>query len=206
MTTNVFVDNLGIQILSLSTVAMLVLYVTAEMYLRYRKGMKNVYDTEVPGTMPLFILGLYITLSGFWGQLAWTLPGSYNILFYDPYTILGIIILSGSVSVFRKTPLQYVGFLSLLAGFVTIFYGYEAYILNMTNSPFNTMLLYVFFGIAAIFAYPVSLIVDRVDRGSMDNKIWMGFLVIFWIMLLASALMAGYVGFLAIGNHLIKAP
>ncbi|MHB8396825.1 MAG: DUF981 family protein [Thermoplasmataceae archaeon] len=201
-----FIDNLGIEILSLSTVAMLVLYVTAEMYLRYRKGMKNVYDTEVPGTMPLFILGLYITLSGFWGQLTWPLPGSYNILFYDPYTVLGIIILSGAISVFRKTRVQYVGFLSLLAGFMTIFYGYEAYVLHMTSSPFNTMLMYVFFGVTAIFAYPVSLLVDHVDHESMDNKIWMGFLVIFWIMLLASALMAGYVGFTAIGSHLLKTP
>lgn len=200
------IDNLGIEILSLSTVAMLVLYVTAEMYLRYRRGLKNVYETEVPGTMPLFILGLYITLSGFWGQLTWPLPGSYNILFYDPYTVLGIIILSGAISVFRKTRVQYVGFLSLLAGFMTIFYGYEAYILHMTNSPFNTMLMYVFFGITAIFAYPVSLLVDHVDHESMDNKIWMVFLVIFWIMLLVSALMAGYVGFTAIGSHLLKAP
>jgi len=40
--------------------------------------------------LPLLLIGLYMSITGFFGLLVWPLPGSYNILFYDLYPFLGL--------------------------------------------------------------------------------------------------------------------
>jgi len=72
---------------------------------------------------PLLLLGIYIAVTGVFGNLLWPLPGSYNILFYDLYPLLGIGLIAIAISIKNRTKLEYIGFLALLLGLVTIYYG-----------------------------------------------------------------------------------
>lgn len=57
--------------------------------------------------------------------------------------------------------LQYAGFFGLIAGGVTIAYGWNGYVLGMTKDPFDTLLLFAGFGLAAIVAFPTTVLVDH---------------------------------------------
>ncbi|MGC8479375.1 MAG: DUF981 family protein [Candidatus Micrarchaeia archaeon] len=92
-----------------------------------------------------------------WGQLTWPLPGSYNILFFDPLMSLSIVLIGFAWSVRARIKIHYVGLFSLIVGLMTIDYGITGYMLRLTQSPLAFMGLFVAYEIIGILAFPVSL-------------------------------------------------
>ncbi len=194
-----FIDNLAIELLILFFSGMLVLYTTINMYLKNKRSKKPEEEINV---IPLFIMGLFIFINGIAEELMWSLPGSYNILFYDPFILFGMILIAFSVSISLKQKLNYVGFFSLISGAVVIIYGYFGYILNMTNSPIMLLSLYGFFGFSGIFAYPATLIYDSKKSSKFHTLL----LILFWIFLSLAVLTALVLGGAALFGHLKTPP
>ena len=69
------------------------------MHLIYRSSKKKQKDFSAQiksAIVPLLLIGIYMFVMALWGQLAWPLPGSYNILFYDPMISFGIVLIAFS--------------------------------------------------------------------------------------------------------------
>lgn len=203
----VFTDNLAFQLFTISFGGFLTLYTVSSMYLVYRRKGKNFKDYLKSASIPLGILGTYMLILGLWGQFTWPLPGSYNILFYDPFISFAIVLISFALAVKYDVRLEYVGFLGLMVGVMVIIYGIQGYGLGLTSTPIALLGLYFLYGLAGIFSFPVSLIADRLP--GLKKKVWIGWhitLVLFWFLLLLASLLSGYVAVLAIQAHLLSAP
>jgi len=89
----VFIDNLGLMLFTLPLTSVLIAYTTIQAYIEYRKrgyeGIKRSLDDSI---IPAAVLALVIMALSLWGEFTWTLPGGYNILFYDVYILLGITV------------------------------------------------------------------------------------------------------------------
>jgi putative membrane protein len=202
-----YIDNLAFSLFLISFAGFLLLYTVASMYFVYRSR-KSDYEEHLLGAMgPMAVVGSIMTVSSLWGQFTWPLPGSYNILFYDPMLAFGIVVLSFALSIKFNVRLEYSGFLGLLVGIMTLLYGWQGYSIGLTQAPIALLGLYLCYGAAGILAYPVSMIADRLP--GLKKNPWFGWyicLVLFWLALLAASLVAGYIGMSAIGGHLLSTP
>lgn len=171
-----------------------------------------------------------VLIIGFWGELTWpisvvsggtNLMGAYNILFYDPYLMLGMVLVSFSGLVLLRLSTRYAGLLAAMTGALSIYYGINAYILGMTKVPIVMLFLYLALGLTAIFTFPVTILIDHIIMEPiMENKsdkvapkpvtlMWKlafaGF-VIFLLFSAASAIMALTIGGGALAPHLASPP
>jgi putative membrane protein len=201
-----FIDDLAMELFSLSLVGVVSIYLTGAVYVAYRKGIKDIEGVLRPGVYPLGILGGIITIMGIYGEMTWPLPGSYNILFYDPYLIIGLILLMMAVSIAMKQKLQFTGILALFSGLIAIYYGANAYMDKMTSSPIAMLGLYIAFGLTGVFTYPTTLIYDMLPGKDRVSKLWTVVLVIFWIGLIVSAVLAALTAIEAVPQHLLSPP
>ncbi len=157
----VFVDNLGLELVSLPIASLLVVYITGRGYLAGKSGnFARVRDVMKEGAVSLGLLGAIFTILALWGEMTWTLPGSYNILFNDPYLLMGIIFLAFSISVMLNKGASTSGIFALISGLFTIWYGVNAYWLGMTKEPLALLGMYGLYGLAGIFSYPAMRVVD----------------------------------------------
>ena len=202
----VFTDDLAYQLFTLSFAAFLILYTVLSMYLAYRKKNKNLFECIKGVIVPLVVLGLYMLVLGIWGQFTWPLPGSYNILFYDPFVSFGILLIAFALAVKYNSKLEYVGLLGLLMGVVTVIYGISGYNLGLTEAPIALLGLYLLYGFAGIFSFPVLLMADRLSSQKKLKVTWQITILIFCIFLLLGGLLAGYIATLAIPVHLSSPP
>ncbi len=203
----VFIDNLAYSLFMISFAGFMLLYLISTIYLDYRKKKKEFSLQLNSAAVPLFMIALYMVVGGLWGQFNWPLPGSYNILFYDPFISFGLVIAAFVASIKFKTKFSFVGFFALLVGIMVIIYGIVGYNLGLTSAPIALLIMYFLYGLAGICAYPVSLIIERLP--GMQKSVWVGwslFLLLFWVLLLFGSLLAGYVGIAAIPAHLLSAP
>ena len=149
---------LFVNILSIELIAMAVSFLTLAYGLiktsLVHSTVQDYRNAVRPQYVPQLLLGLLMAVSGFYGMLVWPLPSSCNILFYDLYSVLGLGIIGIALSVKNEYKLEHLGFMSLLFGFVTIYYGVEGYLHNMTNEPLALLALYALTGLAAVFFYP----------------------------------------------------
>ena len=97
---------------------MVSIYLTGSVYMAYRKGNEDIERVLKPGVYSLGVLGAIITIMGIYGEITWPLPCSYNILFYDPYLIIGLILIIMAVSIAMKQKLQFTGILALFSGLI----------------------------------------------------------------------------------------
>lgn len=204
----VFTDNVAYSLFSISLAGFLLLYTTSSMYEVYKKRQHNFSEHLKGVAIPLGLMGAYMFIMGLWGQFTWPLPGSYNILFYDPLISFGIVLIAFALAVKYGMRLEYVGFLGLMVGIMVIAYGAEGYSIGLTQEPIALLLMYFLYGFAAVFSYPVSLIADRLSS-IKKGKVWHGWkfsLAMFWIFLLLASLLSGFVAVSAISSHLITAP
>lgn len=201
-----FLDDLAMELFTLTLVGVVSIYMTGTAYLAYRKGEKNIEEIMKPGLMPLGILGGIIVVMGVYGEMTWPLPGSYNILFYDPYLILGLIILMMAVALGLKQKLQYTGIIALFAGAIAIYYGANAFLDRMTSNPIAMLGLYIAFGLTGMFTYPTTLIYDMLPGKGRVSKGWTVILVLFWIGLIVSAVLAAVTAIEAVPQHLLSPP
>ncbi|MCL5881779.1 MAG: DUF981 family protein [Candidatus Thermoplasmatota archaeon] len=201
-----FIDDLAMELFTLSLVGVVSIYLTGSVYMAYRKGIKDIEGVLKPGVYPLGVLGAIITIMGIYGEMTWPLPGSYNILFYDPYLIIGLILIIMAVSIAMKQKLQFTGILALFSGLVAIYYGANAYMDKMTSSPIAMLGLYIAFGLTGVFTYPTTLIYDMLPGKEKVSKLWTVVLVIFWIGLVVSAVLAAVTAIEAVPQHLLSPP
>ncbi len=216
-----FVDPLALQLFTLAFVAALLFYSGAVGYVTFRRhGHHKTYAHLRGAVVPLAGLGVIVLAIGLWGELTWPLPGSYNILFYDPYCLLGAILIAFAVSVHLRLRTQYVGFLAGVTGALSIYYGINAYQLGMTAEPLAMLFLYIALGGTAVLTFPVTIYIDRmvvepelenlpdVERKALTlpwQLAFMGFLL-FLLFAVASAILALAIGGGALGSHLASAP
>lgn len=206
----VFVDDLAYNLFVVSFAGLLMLYTASKIYLTYRKRGKNFSEILKGAVVPLGILGAYMLINGIVSQLLWPLPGSYNILFFDPFVAFGSLLVALAIMVKYDLKLEYIGFLGLMIGAMAIAYGWYGYSIGLTKSPIDLFGIYFFFGVAGVLSYPVSLIIDRLQGGPGPQKnigtVWIVVFILFLLALLVASGLAGYTGFAALPAHLLSAP
>lgn len=157
-----FIDILAFYMVTLIFAAVVVGYVAVRGLFAMRKNDTSGLTSALKGAaVPLGAIGGAATFIGLWSEIAWPLPGSYNILFSDVYLLFGITLVILAVSVAYSLKLQYAGLFGLVAGGMAIAYGWNGYQLGMTKDPFQMFLLYGAFGLTGILALPASILVDR---------------------------------------------
>lgn len=168
---------------------------------------RNYSDYLKSASIPLLLIGIYLVVQALWGQFTWPLPGSYNVLFYDPMLSFGLLLIGFFAAVRYKVRLEYVGFFGLMVGILVIAYGQQGYMIGLTKSPVAMLAMYILFGLSGIVSYPVALIADRFP--GHRKKVWVGwyvFLALFCILILLAGLLSAGAGFQAVSAHLITAP
>lgn len=205
-----FIDQLTMYLFLVSFTAATIAYMILNLYLKYRRlGFEKMSATikqELKATsIPLWMLSIGITVMGFYGQMTWNLPQPYNILFYDPFFIFGLVVLAFVASVWLGVELKYAGLLSFLAGLMLIFYGATGYSLGLTRIPLLLLLLYSSLGIAAILAFPVLTLLDSASEGKIKNPsgAWSAIIALFFIFTIIGAIVAAFIGANSLAPHLI---
>jgi putative membrane protein len=213
-----FVDILTAQLFAMALVGLIVLYASVKAYYAYRMARKggstvtyeDVLNEIYYASIPVTAIGFYVLLTSIWGQFVWPLPGSYNILFYDPLALGGLVAISAGLAFYKRLTLQldYVGFFALLVGLVVIYYGYEGFREGLTQEPLALFALYLFFGLAAILSFPYLLSVRRLAGGvtKVVSPYLFPIIVLFWITLLLGSLLSAYIGLSAVPAHLAHPP
>ena len=157
-----FIDILALEEATLLIAAVLIGYVGVAAFLSMRRNDASGVKGALHGAAaPIGALGAVVTMLGIWGQIAWPLPGSYNILFTDVYLLFGVTLVILAVSLAASLKLQYAGLFALTSGGIAISYGWAGYHQGMTQDPLETFLLYGAFGLAGILAFPATYIVDH---------------------------------------------
>jgi putative membrane protein len=157
-----FIDTLAFQEVTLLLAAVLIAYIGVAAALAMRRNDANGLRSVLRGgAVPLGAVGAVASLDAIWGEYAWPLPGSSNILFTDVYLLFGATLVILAVSMAASLKLQFAGLFALVAGGVTVAYGWSGYQLGMTKDPFETFLLYGAFGLAGLVAFPATLTVDH---------------------------------------------
>ncbi len=201
-----FVDILTAQLFVLGFSGLLLFYAATQAWLLLRKK-KDPLPTIKSVKVPLAVLGVYVIITGLFGQFAWPLPGSYNILFYDMFAIWGFVLVGVAMAFHLKAKVQYMGFLGLMLGAITIIYGYMGYVLHMTQSPLMLFGMYGLFGLSGILSYPASIVFDRAEQ-THGHKIsaWTVLVALFAFSLLAASVLALVTGIAAVPAHLLSPP
>ena len=132
--------------------------------------------------------------------------GCHNILFYDSYLIIGLILIIMAVSIAMKQKLQFTGILAPFSGLIAIYYGENAYMDKMASSPITMLGLYISSGLTGVFTLPTTLIYDMLPGKAKVSKLWTVVLVIFWIGLAVAAVLAALTAIEAVPQHLLSAP
>lgn len=204
----VFVDDLAIELFVLSLVGVVSLYMTGTAFVEYRRnGAKDIEKVLRPGAFPLGMLGAFILIMGYFGEMVWPLPGSYNILFGDPFILMGIVITALAVALALRQKLQFVGILAAFSGLISIYYGYHAYMQGMTQEPLAMFGMYIAFGLTGVFTYFATYIYDKFpESNGKPSNAWTLILIIFWIGLIVSAALAAFTALNAVPGHLLNPP
>ncbi len=222
MVTNmVFVDTLAIELLFISMTTIMILYLTVDAYIRYRTtDGANIVEYLKDGIMPIALIGGLILIFGIYSDLTWPLQinspsaaansafAGYNLLFFDPLVLMGIVTLSFAITVKYGHRLQTFGIMALYSGVFSMYYGWMGYLQNKSSEPFDMFLMYVAFGAVGILSYPLTLMADysRYASKGVIKNITLLILLLFWIALVGSAVASGYIGYSAIGQHMGSAP
>ncbi|WP_338598552.1 DUF981 family protein [Sulfolobus tengchongensis] len=206
-----FIDDLALMLFILPLVSVLIAYTTVQAFIGFRKsGYEAIKRSLDDSIIPAAILGIVILIISLWGEFTWTLPGSYNILFYDVYLLLGVIILSYSIAVYMGKRLQTTGIFALFVGLITIYYGVTGYHLGLTKEPLALLALYVTYGIAGILGYPVTLALDTLRAQSVKDpplKGWMlAFFILFWIFVIIAGIIGAFIAVETVPAHLASPP
>lgn len=231
-----FVDTLAFQLFTLAFISGLLFYSGIIGYVTFRRfGPARTLEHLRGQAVPLGGMGFIVFAIGLWGEIVWPLPGSFNILFFDPYSLLGIVLIGYAISVNRGWRTQYVGFLAAMTGLLSIYYGASAYNLGLTKEPLAMFLLYVAMGGTAVFTFPVTLWIDRMvltpvldaptaptgagespgtagELAAVGNitpvqlKVLVGTFLFFLLFAAGSAIAALMIGGGALSSHLVSPP
>jgi putative membrane protein len=216
-----FIDNLGFE-LGLMVLTTAVAFYTGFVVWWYRRQGDLARSVEYlrGGGLMLGVLGLFLSILGFWGELAWPLPGQYNLLFYDPTLLGGMMLVGFAVTVYYRIPTQYLGVVGGVAGLGIAYYGARGYMLNLTKEPLEMFLLFLGFGVMMALSYPVTLFVDwyvlHPGEPAADTSpgakapaypaIWNAPVLLFLALTALAGIAAILMGFNTVWSHLEYAP
>ncbi len=209
-----FIDNLGFELDSLILVTAIVFYTGVWIWWHHSRHESGPAVQHLRGGAVLLgILGGFLTLLGFWGEFTWPLPASYNLLFYDPTILVGILLLGFTATVWTNVPTQYVGVVGVVAGAGVIYYGARAYLLGLTTEPLEMFLMFLAFGALGVLSYPATLFLDLYvtpaahgTTAAPIGTIWKLALAVFLAMAVLAGVAAILMGFNTVWSHLAKAP
>ncbi len=209
-----FIDNLGFELDALVLVTAVVFYTGIWIWWNQsRKRPTQAVHHLRGGAVLLGILGGFLTMLGFWGEFTWPLPASYNLLFYDPTILVGILLLGFWATVWAGVPTQYVGVVGVVSGAGVIYYGARAYILSLTQEPLEMFLMYLAFGALAVLSYPATLFLDWYvtptdpeSTAAPVPTVWKLALAVFLAMAVLAGVASILMGFSTVWSHLAKAP
>jgi len=163
-----FIDILALQLATLLLAGVVLAYVgVLGLFAMRRNDAVGVKDTLRSASIPVTSIGAIATVFGVWGEMVWQYPAlgkvglGYNVFFNDVYLLFGVSLLVVGVSMALSLKLQYAGLFALVAGGVTICYGYVGWQMGYTKDPLETFLLYGAFGLAGILAMPATFVVDH---------------------------------------------
>jgi len=163
-----FIDILALEEATLLVAAVILAYVgVLGLFAIRRNDAVGVKDSLRSAAIPVSSIGAIATFFGLWGEMVWQYPSmgkvglGYNIFFNDVYLLFGITLLVAGLSMALSLKLQYAGLFALVAGGVTISYGYVGYQMGYTSEPLETLLLYGAFGLAGVLAMPATFVVDH---------------------------------------------
>jgi len=162
----VFIDDLALVEVFLALAATVLAYGGVLAWWAIRTNNPKSLTATLKGmAVPVGGVGIVATALAFWGEIAWPFPSfmaGYNIFFWDALMLFGIATLAYAVSAYFSLRMQYVGLFALVAGGVSAFYGWTGYTAHpaFTKDPLDTLLLYLGFGAAGIFAFPATIIMD----------------------------------------------
>jgi len=163
-----FIDDLALVEVMLLIAAVILTYTGVSGWWAMRKNdPKGLRNALQGAAIPLGVVGTTTLIIAVVGELTWPFPSSYgmtgyNIFFLDVMVLFGIVMVSYTITMLMNLRLQYLGILAMVAGAVTIFYGYTGLTASpaYTKEPFDTFLLYAGFGVAGIAAFPAGIITD----------------------------------------------
>ena len=226
-----FVDTIAFQLFTIAFVAVLLFYAGISTYWEYlKRGFREAYKLMRAQAVVLSAIGIVILIIGFWGEFVWPITtivngnnvlGAYDILFYDPYIMMGMALLGFAACVMLRLATKYAGLFALMVGGLSIYYGTNAYSLGLTKEPTIMLLLYVAFGITGIFSFPFTLFIDRIIVEPLQTestasstrmpvtplwKLALACFVIFLLFSAISAILAIFIGGGALAPHLASPP
>ncbi|MEM0074270.1 MAG: DUF981 domain-containing protein [Candidatus Micrarchaeaceae archaeon] len=118
-----FVDPLAVMLLGVSASAVFIAYYL----IAAAKGRRAFSDIA----LPMFLLGAFDFLSGFYMSFFWPLPGAYNMLFGDPMLMLGVIMLAGGYALYKGISPKPISLLGFLLGIYLFAESYGMYAFSM---------------------------------------------------------------------------
>lgn len=161
-----FLDNLALEECLILMAAVLIAYVgSISAIAMYRRDPAGLRADLKGASAPLVGIGAISTLLGIWGEFTWPYPApylaAYNILFNDVFLMFGMTMLALGISLAMSLRLQYAGLFALVAGGITMAYGWNGYVLSMTKEPLYTLLLFGAYGLAGLLAFPAAFMTDQ---------------------------------------------
>ncbi len=216
-----FVDDLTLILDLLVLVSAAVFYTAMFTWWHARKNDSARAQAHLKeGAGVLGLIGGILGAISLWGEMAWPLPGPYNIYFFDPLLMLALVLVGFAIAVWRRLPTHFVGMLSLVIGAGVAYYGARAYLLGLTQDPFETLLLYLGFGAVGILAFPATLYVDWAVQGHTEPgasplasnwvaqypRFWTAIVVLFLLLVILAGFAALAYGFNTVWSHLGSPP
>ncbi|MDP7982511.1 MAG: DUF981 family protein [Conexivisphaera sp.] len=168
-----FIDDLLANMVLLLVVGIATTVFGFDLWYRTRKG-ESIDETISSYLSAAFPVGLVILIFALWGEFTWPLPGSYNIVFYDGLTFLGISVLTWWAAHRYSGKFLYAGVVSAVLGILTVYYGVVSYELGLSQEPVVLLALYVMYGLTGLFSLPLGIAIDtyRGSNGKREGMTW----------------------------------
>lgn len=150
--------------------------------------------------------GLVLLIVALKDEFTWPLPGSYNILFYDPLVFLGVSVLAWWLTLRSGQRFLYAGVLTAILGLLTIYYGSVGYSLGMTLEPSMMFALFALYGLTGLLSLPLGIAIDAYRMPGQRAK-WVAWAALIFGILAVLSLIVNLVLIApTVGAHLAHAP
>ncbi len=156
------VTNSGIIFLMflLATVSFTIIFLELKIYRLFIMGSEDFLSQMSNGSIPIGVIGFFMTVFSLYGLVTSPLPGYDNTLVYVPFSALGIILIALLFTTRYSEDLSYVGFISLIAGLTLIILDALGAYSKISQESLTFALLYALGGISAIILFPITLSID----------------------------------------------
>lgn len=224
-----FIDDLTIILNLMILVCAVVFYTGVLVWWHTRKKDRLRANSHLrEGAFLLALLGGILGAIALWGEFTWPIQAAgvpalsaYNLYFFDPLLMLGLLLVAFGVTVWVRLPTHFVGMMGLVMGAGIAYYGVRAELyLSLTKDPMETLLLYLGFGAIGILSVPATLYIDWFVTGPTEPKtmplpsdpepasprLWSALLIVFLAVVVLAGIAALLYGFHTAWSHLENPP